>query len=256
DDAAGIKPERAADRFAQRARVAIGVVGQVLTDGVIGGHRLWARPERRFVRGQLEHAGDPWGLALAPHVGIDGEHAGTRLRTLQDGHFTLRGHRPVGSRRAPSAGTPKRGAWLPTRARARTQAPALMSTSVTRSMLPPSGTDMSSAAPSKARSGPAITSARGPMACVAAVLQPATRTLHTSTSLTMASAAARETTNTGTPAGWSARSTNGSRATIFGAESNSSALHQAPAPAMLKAGTNPRSPLEAETAATTLAAPM
>src|SRR5712691_9336111 len=78
-------------------------------------------------------------------------------------------------------------------------------------MLPPCGTDMSSAAPSKARSGTAITSASGPIACVAALLQPATRTLHTFTSLTMASAAARETTKTGTPAGWSARSTKGSR---------------------------------------------
>jgi hypothetical protein len=43
---------------------------------------------------------------------------------------------------------------------------------------------------------------------------------------------------------------------ILGAESNSSALHHAPLPAVVKAGTSPRSPFEPETAATTLAAPM
>ena len=123
-------------------------------------------------------------------------------------------------------------------------------------MEPPCGTDTSSAAPSKARSGTAIASARGPIACAAAVLQPATRTLHTSTSFTMASGAARETTNTGTAAGWSARSTKGSRAMIFGAASNSSAFHQAPAPATAKAGTRPRSPLDSDTAATTPLAPI
>ena len=101
-----------------------------------------------------------------------------------------------------------------------------------------------------------MTSARQPTACAAATLQPATRTLHTSTSSTMVSAAARDTTNTGTAAGWSARSTKGNRAMIFGAESNSNAFHQAPAPATVKAGTSPRSPLESETAATTLAAPI
>ena len=41
--------------------------------------------------------------------------------------------------------------------------------------------------------------------------------LQISTSVTMASAATRDTTNTGSAAGWSARSTNGSRAMIFGA---------------------------------------
>src|SRR5262249_56337731 len=83
--------ERTADRLAQRGRVAVGVVLQVLTDGVIGGDRLRARPERGFVRRELEHAGDAGCLALARNVGIDREHAGTRLRTLQGGHFTLRG---------------------------------------------------------------------------------------------------------------------------------------------------------------------
>src|SRR4029077_655365 len=42
---------------------------------------------------------------------------------------------------------------------------------------------------------------------------------------------------------------------IFGAASNSSAAHQGPAPAVAKAGTSPRSPLDPDTAATTLDAP-
>ncbi len=90
DDAAGIEPERAPDCLAQRGRVAVGIILQVLTDGVIGGDRLRARSERGFVGRQLEHAGDAGRLALARHVGIDREHAGARLRTLQGGHFTLR----------------------------------------------------------------------------------------------------------------------------------------------------------------------
>ncbi len=77
----------------------------------------------------------------------------------------------------------------------------LTSVSMTLSMCPPCGTETSSAAPSKARSGTAITSASAPSACAAAVLQPATRTLQTSTSFTMASAAAREMTKTGAAAG-------------------------------------------------------
>src|ERR1700728_2562329 len=89
-----------------------------------------------------------------------------------------------------------------------------------------------------------------------AALQPDTRMLQTSVSVTMASAATREITKTGRPAGWLARSTNGSRAMIFGAVSNSSAVHHGPAPAVAKAGTRPRSPVEAVTAWTTLAAPI
>ena len=80
--------------------------------------------------------------------------------------------------------------------------------------------------------------------------------LQTSTSVTMASSAMRENTNTGSAAGWSARSTNGRRAMILGALSNSSAFHQAPAPGTAKAGTRPRSPLESDTAATTAEAPI
>ncbi len=50
------------------------------------------------------------------------------------------------------------------------------------------------------------------------------------------------------------RSTNGSRAMIFGASGRSSAVHQAPLPATEVAGTRPRSPFEAATAATTASA--
>ncbi len=80
--------------------------------------------------------------------------------------------------------------------------------------------------------------------------------LHTAASVAMASGATLERTNTGKAAGWSGRSTKGKRAMILGAASNSSALHQAPAEATSKAGTRPRSPLDADTAATTPAAPM
>ena len=117
------------------------------------------------------------------------------------------------------------------------------------------GTEMSSAAPSKARSGTAITSASAASARAGPAPQPATRTLHISTSFTIASGAPRATTNTGSAAGWSARSTNGSRAMIFGALANSSAVHQALAPAAANAGTSPRSPFDSETASTTPAAP-
>ena len=139
---------------------------------------------------------------------------------------------------------------------ARTVAPALTSASPTAASVPPCGIETSSAAPSNARSGTAIASATGATALAAFALQPDTRTLHIETSRTMASGAAREITNIGSAAGWSARSTNGSRAMIFGAASNSSALHQAPAPATAKAGTRPRSPLDSDTASTTLAAPI
>ena len=42
-------------------------------------------------------------------------------------------------------------AWLPTSVEARTEAPALISVLVIAAMLPPCGTEISSAAPSKAR---------------------------------------------------------------------------------------------------------
>ena len=49
DNAIRIEPKGTADRFTQRGGIAIGVVLQVLADGVIGGDRLGARPERRFI---------------------------------------------------------------------------------------------------------------------------------------------------------------------------------------------------------------
>ena len=65
----------------------------------------------------------------------------------------------------------------------------------------PSGTERRSAAPSKAPSGTATTSASGETARAAAALQPDTFTLKTSTSFTIASAAGQEIPNTGSDAG-------------------------------------------------------
>src|SRR5258707_14451579 len=86
-------------------------------------------------------------------------------------------------------------------------------------------TATNSAAPSKAVSGTATISASGDSARAISAFQPDTRTLHISTSVTMALSATRDTTNTGRAAGWSARSTNGSRAMIIGAASASNAIH-------------------------------
>src|ERR1700728_3042608 len=122
--------------------------------------------------------------------------------------------------------------------------------------MPARSTETSRAAPSKARSGTAMTSAKAAMLSTAAAFQPDTLMLQTSVSVTMASGEARESANTGMAAGWLARSTNGRRAMIFGAASQSSAVHHGPAPAVAKAGTRPRSPFDAETAWTTLAAPI
>src|SRR5262249_23475401 len=104
----GIKPKGAPDGFTQRGRVAVGVVLQALADGVIGGYRPWARPERSFVRRQLEHPGDPGRRASARNIRIDREYAGTRLRTLPNGHLKLPTspaghHRRGGTGRVPSA---------------------------------------------------------------------------------------------------------------------------------------------------------
>src|SRR5262249_52929274 len=109
--------------------------------------------------------------------------------------------------------------------------------------------------PSKARSGTAMASASPARLSTDGALQPETRILHTSVSVTMASAATREITKTGNPAGWSARSTKGRRAMILGAVSNSNAVHHGTAPAIANAATKPRSPVDSVTASTTLAAP-
>src|SRR5262249_34541484 len=198
--------------------IPVGVVFQVFADRVIGGDRLWAGAERRFIRRQLEYTGDARCRASARNIGIDCEHAGTRLRTLQDRHFTLRNQRPVEIGRAPWGEPLCRVACLPTRAAVRTETPVLTSVSVTRSMRLLAGTDISSAALSKPRSGTAITSASAMTACAAAVLQPATRTLPPPPSWTRERAAAGDRTKAGTPAGWWARSMKGKRAMILGAE--------------------------------------
>src|SRR5262245_29570496 len=62
----------------------------MLGDRLVGGDRLRAGAERRLVRRQLEHLGDAGRRTLARYIGVDGEHAGTGLRTLQDGHVGLR----------------------------------------------------------------------------------------------------------------------------------------------------------------------
>ena len=109
-------------------------------------------------------------------------------------------------------------------------------------------TDTSSAAPSNAASGTATISASGDSARAISAFQPDTRTLHISTSVTMALSATRETTNTGSAAGWSARSTKGSRAMIFGAPRGSSAIHHGLR--LDVAETSARSPLDSATAST------
>src|SRR5262249_57075319 len=109
NDAVGIEPKGAADGLTQRGRVAVGVVLKALADRVIGGYRPWARPERSFVRRQLEHTGDAGRRAPARDIRIDREHAGTRLRTLQDGHFKLRTSRAGGDRPRAFGGDPIAG---------------------------------------------------------------------------------------------------------------------------------------------------
>ncbi len=88
DDAVGIEPESAPDRLAQLGRGAVRIVLEMLGERAIGGDRLRARAERRLVRGKLDHARDAGRRAPARHIGIDGEHAGARLRTKRGGHFT------------------------------------------------------------------------------------------------------------------------------------------------------------------------
>src|SRR5205807_6937163 len=88
----------------------------------------------------------------------------------------------------------------------------------------------------------------GDSARATSAFHPETRTLHISTSVTMALSATRDTTNTGNAAGWSARSMNGSRAMIFGAPDGSSAIHHG---ARLEvAETSARSPFDFATAST------
>ena len=97
-------------------------------------------------------------------------------------------------------------------------------------------------------SGTATISASGDSASAISAFQPETRTLHISTSVTMALSATRDTTKTGSAAGWSARSTKGSRAMIFGTPSASSAIHHGSW--LDVADTSARSPLDLATAST------
>src|SRR5262249_30333525 len=72
------------------------------------------------------------------------------------------------------------------------------------------------------------------------------------TSLTMALSATRDTTNTGSAAGWSARSTKGNRAMIFDAPECSSMSHQGVR--LEIAETRARSPFDFATTSTAAAA--
>src|SRR6478736_6204646 len=148
---------------------------------------------------------------------------------------------------APFGGTVYRVAWLPTRAVERTDAPAsIRAVLIFSSPMPV--IDTRRAAPSKAVSGTATISASGASARAISAFQPETRTLQVSTSVTMALSATRETTNTGSAAGWSARSRNGHRAMIFGAPSASSPIHHGVR--LEVAETSARSPLDLATAST------
>ena len=82
DDAGRIEAERAADRLAQFGRCAVRIILQMPPDRRVGLDRLRARAERRLVRRELEDLRDAGRAALARHIGLDVEHAGTRLRTL------------------------------------------------------------------------------------------------------------------------------------------------------------------------------
>src|SRR5438874_13637390 len=130
----------------------------------------------------------------------------------------------------------------------RPAAPASVSTSLQFSGRLVPAIDTNRAAQSKAVSGTATISASGDNARAISAFQPETRMLHISTSVTIALSATRDTTNTGNAAGWSARSTNGSRAMIFGAPLPSSVIHQG---ARLEvAETSARSPFDLATAST------
>src|SRR5262249_18277406 len=95
----------------------------------------------------------------------------------------------------------ERVAWLPTRAAERTVVPALTKAALIDSRLVSLGKVTSRAAPSKARSGTAMKSVSADSAFAGPTPQPETRTLHTAASVAIASAATRESTNTGKAAG-------------------------------------------------------
>src|SRR5262249_6351311 len=160
---------------------AVGIILQMHRDFFVSLDGVRARSERRLVGRQLEHLRHARRAALARDIRIDIEHAGTRLG--------IHAHRL--SLVAPSRGglylegTVWRLAWLPTRAFERREAPVPRNASATAS-IPPRATKISNAAPSKARSGTAMASASPARLSTDGALQPETRILHTSVSVTMA----------------------------------------------------------------------
>src|SRR5271155_577385 len=76
NNAVGIQAEGTSDGFAQFYGRAVGIILQMRGGGLVDRDDARTRPERRFVRRQLEHFGGAWRAALAGHVGLDVEHAG------------------------------------------------------------------------------------------------------------------------------------------------------------------------------------
>ncbi len=107
DNARRIESERPPDRLPQQSRGAVGIVVQGRSGRAIGLDRLLARAERRFVRRQLEHALDAGRRALARHIGVDRQHAGTRFGTGHSHSYSrsFDGHRLL---TLPSPGEAKR----------------------------------------------------------------------------------------------------------------------------------------------------
>ncbi len=88
DDAGGIEPENAADRFAQHPRTAFRIVMQMARGLPVDLDRLRRRPERRLIGRQLEYLAPRLRhRAFARRIGCDIENAGVRHRT---GHLQLR----------------------------------------------------------------------------------------------------------------------------------------------------------------------
>src|SRR6202040_1018826 len=102
----------------------VGIILQLLTDGVIGGEGLRGRSERGFVRRELEHAGDPGGRALAPPGGGASRARGDAVadvagRTFHTPGLTARWGPAARLRRRPYSGLRgfRRGPWRARRRR-------------------------------------------------------------------------------------------------------------------------------------------
>src|SRR3569623_413630 len=133
--------------------------------------------------------------ALAGDVVRDVKNAGFRQGA---GHCRLQ---RIQGAAEPGEGTLLRVAWPPTRVEARTAAPASVRADMTLSLPSVWATDTSSAAAPEEVSATASTSESGESARAAAGLQPLTCRLQVSISVTSASSAMREMTNTGIAAG-------------------------------------------------------